>query len=142
MFLLPIRLRRLIERKKELDESRIFLQDQEMVKLIKEIANRRGRSEEKVFTDFMKAGLDHFQKETELETCWNALSHREKQVAALVCLEYRNDEIAEALLIGSETVKTHLQNIFAKFNLHSSIELRLVLGKRDFSTWWEQNRHR
>jgi DNA-binding CsgD family transcriptional regulator len=141
MFLLPVRIRQLFERKTKPDESRIFLRDQEMVMTVKEVANKQGRSEEEVATDFMKAGLDHFQKEAELTENWNFLSHRERQVIALVCLGHRNDEIAEILLIAPETVKTHLQNIFAKFNLRSSRELRLILKNWNFAKWWEQNQH-
>ena len=70
---------------------------------------------------------------------WDSLSHREQQVVALICLGYRNYQIAETLVIAPETVKTHLQNIFAKFNLRSSKELRLVLKEWDFAKWWEQN---
>ena len=141
MFLLPVRIRQLFERKTKPDESRIFLRDQEMVTTVKEVANKQGRSEEEVAADFIKAGLDLFQKEAELTENWNFLSYRERQVIALVCLGHRNDEIAEILLIAPETVKTHLQNIFAKFNLRSSRELRLILKNWNFAKWWEQNQH-
>ncbi len=112
MFLLPVRIRQLFERKTKPDEFRIFLRDQEIVVTVKEVANKQGRSEEEVATDFMKAGLDRFQMEAELKESWNFLSHRERQVIALVCLGHRNDEIAEILLIAPETVKTHFRIYF------------------------------
>lgn len=139
MFLLPRRLRELFEKKKGEEEPRIFLKDEEIVTLIRKVAQQQGRSEEEVITDFTKAGWDQLQQENEMAERWDSLSQREQQVAALICLNYRNYQIAEKLVIAPETVKTHLQNIFAKFNLRSSKELRLVLKDWNFTEWWEQN---
>ena len=139
MFLLPRRLRQLLEMKKGADESRLFLQDEEIITIVRKAAKQQGRSEEEIIADLTKAGWDQLQQETEMEERWNSLSHREQQVVALICLGYRNYQIAEILVIAPETVKTHLQNIFAKFNLRSSKELRLTLQGWDFAEWWEQN---
>ena len=139
MFLLPRRLRQLLENKKGNDESRIFLQDEEIITLVRNAAKQQGRSEEEIITDFTKAGWDQLQQATEMEERWDSLSRREQQVAALICLGHRNYQIAEILVIAPETVKTHLQNIFTKFNLRSSKELRLVLKDWNFADWWEQN---
>ena len=141
MFLLPRRLRELFEKKKGEEEPRIFLKDEEIVTLIRKVAQQQGRSEEEVITDFTKAGWDQLQQENEMAERWDSLSQREQQVAALICLNYRNYQIAEKLVIAPETVKTHLQNIFAKFNLRSSKELRLVLKDWNIAEWWEQNQH-
>lgn len=139
MFLLPRRLRQLLENKKGNDESRIFLQDEEIITLVRNAAKQQGRSEEEIITDFTKAGWDQLQQTTEMEERWDSLSRREQQVVALICLGHRNYQIAEILVIAPETVKTHLQNIFTKFNLRSSKELRLVLKDWNFADWWEQN---
>ena len=108
--------------------------------LVKKVAEQQGRSEEEVITDFTKAGWNQLQHITELEERWDSLSHREQQVVALICLGNRNYQIAEILVIAPETVKTHLQNIFDKFNLRSSRELRLALRDWNFAEWWEQDR--
>lgn len=139
MFLLPRRLRQLLENKKGNDESRIFLQDEEIITLVRNAAKQQGRSEEEIITDFTKAGWDQLQQATEMEERWDSLSRREQQVVALICLGHRNYQIAKILVIAPETVKTHLQNIFTKFNLRSSKELRLVLKDWNFADWWEQN---
>ena len=139
MFLLPRRLRQLLEVKKSDDGSRIFLQDEEIITLVRNAAKQQGRSEEEIITDFTKAGWDQLQQATEIEERWDSLSRREQQVVALICLGHRNYQIAEILVIAPETVKTHLQNIFTKFNLRSSKELRLVLKDWNFADWWEQN---
>ncbi len=140
MFLLPHRLRQLLEKKDGVDEPRIFLRDEEVVTLVRKIAEEQGRSEEEVITDFTKLGWNQLQQNIELEKRWDLLSHREQQVVALICLGYRNYQIAEILVIAHETVKTHLQNIFYKFDLRSSKELRFALKNWDFEKWWEQNR--
>ena len=139
MFLLPRRLRQLLENKKGNDESRIFLQDEEIITLVRNAAKQQGRSEAEIITDFTKAGWDQLQQATEMEERWDSLSRREQQVVALICLGHRNYQIAKILVIAPETVKTHLQNIFTKFNLRSSKELRLVLKDWNFADWWEQN---
>ncbi len=137
MFLLPPRLRRLFERNKGVDESRRFLQEQEMLTIVRELAREQGRSEEEIIAEFTKAGWDQFRMENDVEECWNSLSDREQEVVALACLGHRNYEIAGILSIAPETVKTHLQNIFVKFRLHSRKELRLALKNWDFVKWWE-----
>ena len=139
MFLLPRRLRELFQKIKGEDEPRIFLKDEEIVTLVRKVAQQQGRSEEEVMTDFTKAGWDQLQQENEMMERWDSLSQRERQVVALICLGYRNYQIAEKLVIAPETVKTHLQNIFAKFNLRSSKELRFALKDWNFSEWWEKN---
>jgi DNA-binding NarL/FixJ family response regulator len=117
----------------------VYLQDEELIAVIKDVAKQQMRAEEDVMADFTKVGLNQYLSQNELETRWSSLSHREQQVAALICLGYRNHEIAKTLTIAPETVKTHLQRVFEKFNLHSSKELRLVLKNWDFRTWWEDN---
>ena len=139
MFLLPRRLRELFQKKKGEDEPRIFLRDEVIVTLVRKVAQQQGRSEEEVMTDFTKAGWDQLQQENEMMERWDSLSQRERQVVALICLGYRNYQIAEKLVIAPETVKTHLQNIFAKFNLRSSKELRFALKDWNFIEWWEKN---
>ena len=139
MFLLPRRLRQLLEKKKGNDESRIFLQDEEIITVVRKAAKEQGRSEEAIIADLTKAGWGQIQQDAEITDRWDSLSQREQQVVALICLGHRNYQIAEILVIAPETVKTHLQNIFAKFNLRSSKELRLVLKDWNFAEWWEQN---
>lgn len=139
MFLLPRRLRQLLEKKKGNDESRIFLQDEAIITVVRKAAKEQGRSEEAIIADLTKAGWDQIQQDAEITNRWDSLSQREQQVVALICLGHRNYQIAEILVIAPETVKTHLQNIFAKFNLRSSKELRLVLKDWNFAEWWEQN---
>ena len=128
-------------RKKDNEEpSRVFLQDEELIAAIKDVARQQKRAEQEIIADFTKVGLNQFLAQNEMEQRWSSLSHREQQVIALICLGHRNHEIAKTLTIAPETVKTHLQSIFDKFNLRSSKELRLALKAWNFHDWWEHNR--
>ena len=49
---------------------------------------------------------------------WAALTPTEQQVVALVAEGLTNPQIAERLLMGRATVKTHLDHVFAKTGLH------------------------
>ena len=121
------------------DQPRIFLKDEELIAAVKDVAKQQKRAEEEIIADFTKVGLNQFLTQNEMEKRWSSLSHREQQVVALVCLGYRNYEIAELLVIAPQTVKTHLQSIFNKFDLRSSKELRLALKNWEFREWWENN---
>jgi ATP/maltotriose-dependent transcriptional regulator MalT len=141
MSLLDRLLQYLLGKKDSTESSRIFLQDEELIAVIKDVAKQQKRAEQEVIADFTKVGLNQFLAQHELEDRWASLSHREQQVVALICLGYRNYEIAQTLVIAPETVKTHLQRVFDKFHLRSSKELRLALKDWDFRDWWEHNQH-
>ena len=139
MSLLDRLLEYLLGKRDRKESSRIFLQDEELIAVIKDVAKQQQRAEAEVMADFTKVGLNQFLAQHELEDRWSSLSHREQQVVALICLGYRNYEIAQTLVIAPETVKTHLQRVFDKFHLRSSKELRLALKDWDFREWWERN---
>ena len=51
------------------------------------------------------------------------LTDREREVLALIAEGQSNPEIADALVISVKTVNRHRENIMAKLNLHSRVEL-------------------
>jgi DNA-binding CsgD family transcriptional regulator len=128
-----------VQRARREKETRIFLNDEELIATIKNMAKQERRTEEEIVREFTKAGLNQFLTQNELENRWASLSQREQQVVALICLGHRNYEIAHILSIAPETVKTHLQRIFDKFELRSSKELRLALRDWNFRDWWENH---
>lgn len=142
MSLLRRLLQALLGERDRTESSRVYLHDEELIAVIRDVAKQQRRAEEEVMADFTKVGLKQFLTQNEMESRWSSLSHREQQVVALICLGYRNYEIAQTLVIAPETVKTHLQRIFDKFHLRSSKELRLALKDWDFRDWWEQNQHK
>jgi ATP/maltotriose-dependent transcriptional regulator MalT len=123
------------------EPSRVFLQDEELIAVIRDVAKQQSRAEEEVIAEFTMVGLNQFLTQSEMQDRWASLSHREQQVVALICLGSRNYEIAQTLGIAPETVKTHLQHIYDKLHLRSSRELRLALKDWDFRDWWEHHRH-
>ena len=68
---------------------------------------------------------------------WFSLTIREREVAALVCMGYRNYEIATMLGIGYGTIQTYLQRIFDKFDLRSRKEIREALKSWPAEEWWK-----
>ena len=61
---------------------------------------------------------------------WASLTPTELQVAALVTQGDTNAQIAERLLMGRATVKTHLDHIFTKLDVHSRTELAAMIARR------------
>lgn len=61
----------------------------------------------------------------------HGLSEREQQVVQLVAKGYTNFQIAQKLAIAENTVKTHLQNIFAKLKVQSRTEAAI------YATQWD-----
>jgi DNA-binding CsgD family transcriptional regulator len=99
------------------------------------LAERERRSEGEVAADLLSIALVQREMAEANLRRWEALTPREQQVTALICLNLTNQQIAERLYISSETVKTHIRNVLYKFNLHSKADLRHLLSDWDFSAW-------
>ena len=56
------------------------------------------------------------------------LSPREMEIVALLLEGKTNKEIGEQLFISSNTVKTHVKNIYGKLNISNRIQLYAKLG--------------
>jgi DNA-binding CsgD family transcriptional regulator len=102
---------------------------------LKTLAEHDGRPSHKLAQDLVAAGLSQYYSIDELMKKWETLSARERDVAALICLGYSNQEICERLVIAPGTVKTHITNLLRKFQLNSRYELRNLLAGWDFSAW-------
>lgn len=109
--------------------------DESLLQFVQELAEREQRPEAEVASDLLAFALAQHDVDEDLLALWKTLTPREQQVAALVCLGFKNLEIARRLLISAETVKTHVRNILRKFRLHSKAELRIALYGWDFSAW-------
>jgi predicted ATPase/DNA-binding CsgD family transcriptional regulator len=60
---------------------------------------------------------------------WESLTPTERDVVALAARGLRNQAIADQLLIGTGTVRTHLRRIFAKLDLTSRGELAALVHR-------------
>jgi len=112
MFLIPPRLRQLFQKK------------------------RKGRNSRAFESGLAVAELDIFPAEAAVRQRWFSLSSREREVAALIRMGYKNYEIADILGVEYGTIQTHLQNIFRKFNLRSRGEIRHALRSWPAEEWW------
>ena len=112
-----------------------FHTEQALLDSLQALAEEEQRPREQVMADLLEQGLVRRQVSQMNLQRWQALSVREQQVAALVCLNYTNRQIGLRLSISPETVKSHVRNLLAKFNLHTKTELRQLLADWDFSAW-------
>ncbi|WP_345413412.1 helix-turn-helix transcriptional regulator, partial [Actinomycetospora chlora] len=61
---------------------------------------------------------------------WDSLTPTERDVVTLAARGLRNQAIADQLLIGTGTVRTHLRRIFTKLDLTSRTELAAEATRR------------
>ena len=119
--------------------SRIMRPEGEIGRALQDLARREMRPEDEIATDLLANAIARHQAAQDNLLRWHELTPREQEVSALACLNLTNVQIANCLMISPETVKTHVRNVLAKFNLRSKGELRQILGDWDFSAWVEAN---
>lgn len=114
---------------------RSFALEGELLLSLEQLADYRGSTPRKVASDLLARELQSVEIERETWQKWQLLTEREQQVAALVCLQYRTQQIATRLQIAPETVRSHVHNILKKLALPNRIALRQLLADWDFSSW-------
>lgn len=75
------------------------------------------------------AGVDRKMfafKENRPSSHLSSITPREREIIAYLCEGRSNREIGERLFISEHTVRTHVQNIRAKLNVRSKLEVALV----------------
>jgi DNA-binding CsgD family transcriptional regulator len=138
MFLLPARLREILEKKRLWIRGGAFARDDQLRRTVREMAVSQRRAEHEVYKDLIESGMKALSQTRKHEEIWGLLSEREKQVTALICLGYRSYEIAIALGVSYETVRSHSKHIYVKFGLRRN-ELRQALSQWDFENWWQEH---
>ena len=106
--------------------------DEKFQSVIVDLAQREKRSEDEVHANLVASGIAQLNAGEDLWYCWQSLSERERDVAALVCQDYPNKDIASKLGISETTVRTHIRHILEKFHFHAKAELRMALRDWDF----------
>jgi DNA-binding NarL/FixJ family response regulator len=64
----------------------------------------------------------HYQRDPEIELLVRTLSRRERDILELITAGYSNQEIAKARFLSMHTVRTHIQSILVKLDVHSKLE--------------------
>jgi DNA-binding CsgD family transcriptional regulator len=109
--------------------------DEAMLRSVRDLAERERRPPEEVILSLLNQALQERQAAERGWQRWQALTQREQQVTALVCLNYTGRQMAARLVVSPETVKTHVRNVLRKFGLRTRQELRQALAGWDFSAW-------
>jgi len=104
-----------------------------LLQRVESLAEREKRAPDEVILSLLSQALEAQHSADSSHQHWEALSPREKQVAALVCAGLTGRQAAARLVISAETVKTHMRHILRKFNLGSRRELRAALEGWDLS---------
>lgn len=100
------------------------------------LIKKKGSSKRAYKADFTLEKFEIVPSDQSARQLWFYLSSREREVAALVCMGYKNYEIAELLGVDYVTIQTHLQNIFHKFNVRKRSEIRNLLKSWPAEEWW------
>ena len=112
-----------------------FIDNPELLALLAQLAAEEGRGLEGLIEELLYDAIAERYTAVENFEPWQKLTPRERQAAALACLGYTNQEIADRMVISSNTVKTHLRQVLRKFNVNSKSQLREVLTGWDFQGW-------
>ncbi len=115
--------------------KRTYHFDDELIQSLQILAKSEQRSEQEIVAELLSSAIDQHHANDEYQRRWRTLTTRQRQVAALTCLDYTNRQIAARLFISPETVKSHIRNALPKLDLHSKAELRQALESWDFSAW-------
>ena len=85
--------------------SRYFELDETLHTALANLADQEQRPEDEIQADLIAAGLAQHYSTKELHQRWDSLSFRERDVAALTCLGYTNQQIAAKLKVSPDTIK-------------------------------------
>ena len=133
MFLLPRHLQEYLKGVKR-EERRAFPFDTDILNA----EDLKVRSND-VVEQITPQEFEIYPEDPSIRKQWFSLTNREREVAALVCMGYRDYEIASKLGIGYQTELTHLQNIFGKFSLRSRGKIRAALFSWAAEEWWKSH---
>jgi len=109
--------------------------DGDLLRSVRDLSAREGYQPNEMILILLDQAVRDRRRMDRAHRSWDALSPREKQVAALVCSGLTGRQIAVRLVVSPETVKTHVRHILRKFNLSSRRELGRLLADWDLTPW-------
>ncbi len=118
-------------------QKRAFELDDAFIQSLQDLAEREQRPPGEVAHRLVNKALDERRAADECLERWRALTPREQQVVALMCLNYTTSQIATRLDISTQTIKTHAHNAYHKMNVNTRQELRHLMRNWDFGSWDE-----
>ena len=116
--------------------SLVFEVEAELSDQLRQVARASSRSPEAFAVELLARALRQEALRSQVRSTLDTLSPRQQEVARLTSRGYTNRQIAEALVVSPETVKTHVRHALEKLGLHSKTELRLLLLDLGIR-WWE-----
>ena len=133
------RLRRHINLQQRSSDTRLTLEiDSQTSAHLQRSARDKALSPELLAADLLTRALNQEKQRRHAEATLETLTPREREITQLAARGLTNLQIAEALIISPETVKTHVRHALAKLGLRSKMDLRLLfldLGIR----WWQDS---
>lgn len=103
---------------------------------MRQAAKRRGRPPQAFVRDLLTDGLEQALRRRQAQAVLEQLTPRQQQVTKLTARGYTNHQIAEALVVSPETVKTHIRHVLEKFGAASKADLRVLLLDLKIR-WWD-----
>lgn len=106
---------------------------------LRQAARTHGQPPQELAQALLARGLDRAALQKQAAQALHTLTPRQQEVAWLIARGLTNQQIAEALVVSRETIKTHVSNVLNKFAASSKAELRVLLldlGVR----WWQIER--
>lgn len=110
--------------------------DPELSARLRQAAAQRGRHPQALARDLLTDGLEQAMRRRQAQAVLDQLTPRQQQVANLTTRGYTNHQIAQALVVSPETVKTHIRHVLEKFDVASKADLRVLLLDLKIR-WWE-----
>jgi DNA-binding NarL/FixJ family response regulator len=119
------------------DQAQLRLElDPELSGRLRRAAEQRGRPLQALVYDLLIDGLERALRRRQAQATLDQLTPRQQQVAKLTVRGYTNHQIAEALVVSPETVKTHIRHVLEKFDVASKADLRVLLLDLKIR-WWD-----
>ena len=119
------------------ERALLFEVDGELAQRLRQAARVQDQPPEALAADLLARGLELEAREAQAWRALSSLTRRERQVAQLIARGYTNRQIAAALVVSPETVKTHVRHALEKLEVRSKAELRLRLAEIGAPPWSE-----
>jgi DNA-binding CsgD family transcriptional regulator len=115
-----------LDRQTAVDPLSIEVAD-ELCAQLRSLAFAEGQSPEVLGQRLLARALEQETRRARAERTLARLTVRQQEVARLAADGSTNRQIAERLVVSTETVKTHIANVLERLGLRSKAELRLLL---------------